>query len=68
MNCPNCHNRKSRIVDTRSPRRRHECLNCRTRWSTTEVILPSTIAATKRPFLRDNRTWLEKIHAKLSAV
>jgi transcriptional regulator NrdR family protein len=63
MNCPNCHNRKSRIVDTRSPRRRHECLNCRTRWSTTEVILPSTIAT-----VRDTRTWLEKIHAKLSAV
>jgi transcriptional regulator NrdR family protein len=50
-------------VDTRSPRRRHECLNCRTRWSTTEVILPSTIAT-----VRDTRTWLQKIQDKLAEV
>jgi transcriptional regulator NrdR family protein len=68
MNCPNCHHRKSRIVDTRSRRRRHECLACHTRWSTVEVILNDTIAATKRPRLRDTRTWLEKIQAKLAEV
>jgi transcriptional regulator NrdR family protein len=55
-------------VDTRSRRRRHECLACHTRWSTVEVILNDTIAATKRPLLRDTRTWLEKIQAKLAEV
>jgi transcriptional regulator NrdR family protein len=69
MNCPNCHHRKSRIVDTRSRRRRHECLNCRTRWSTVEQIIPGTTAIKKilQPkHSSSSQSWLEKIQAKLA--
>lgn len=36
MKCPVCGN-KSRVIATDSGRRRRECLNCRARWTTTEV-------------------------------
>ena len=70
MNCPNCHHLKSRIVDTRSRRRRHECRACHARWSTVEEILPGTIGAKRKlgvpPAPKKSVSWLEKIQAKLA--
>lgn len=70
MNCPNCQHRKSRVVDTRAGRRRHECQSCRVRFSTIEQILPETIRAKKnlRPRKKSSESWLDRINAKLAGV
>ena len=45
MNCPNCGSPQSRVTDsraredTKSIRRRRECLKCGERWTTREVII-----------------------------
>lgn len=68
MTCPACQHRKSRVVDTRAGRRRHECQSCRVRFSTLEQILPDTIRAKKStaPVQKKSGSWLEGINAKLA--
>jgi len=39
MNCPQCGNSESRVLETSGTRRRRECLRCRGRWTTKEVML-----------------------------
>lgn len=68
MTCPACQHAKSRVVDTRAGRRRHECQSCRVRFSTVEQILPETIRAKKSnpPVQKKSDSWLERINQKLA--
>ena len=48
--CPACYDWHNKVKDSRtakdgeSIRRRRECLECGTRWSTTEEVIPGTVA------------------------
>ena len=68
MTCPSCQHRKSRVVDTRAGRRRHECQSCLVRFSTVEQILPETIRAKKTiaPVQKKSGDWLDRINQKLA--
>ena len=68
MTCPSCQHEKSRVVDSRGSRRRHECLACRVRFSTLEQTPPGTIRAKKSivPTQKKSGTWLERINQKLA--
>ena len=69
MTCPACQHRKSRVVDTRAGRRRHECQSCRVRFSTVEQILPETIRAKKTIHRKKSSdSWLDRINQKLAVV
>lgn len=45
MNCPTCQHPDSRVIDSRGDRRRRECLNCRHRWTTIELMAATADAA-----------------------
>lgn len=68
MTCPTCSHSRSRVVDTRSARRRHECLACGIRFSTIEQILPGTMAPKKifRPKKESGASWVQRILQKLA--
>lgn len=45
MNCPMCQHEDSRVTDSRGDRRRRECLHCRHRWTTIELMASKADAA-----------------------
>jgi transcriptional regulator NrdR family protein len=73
MKCPLCLHGKSKVVDTRTPYRRHSCLSCTVRWSTIEILLPGTVSEKKEirkkgDFLNNSEAqkgWLQRILDRL---
>ena len=72
MKCPKCNSTHSRVVDSRHAdeanaiRRRRECENCGTRFTTFEHIEVSPLIVVKKDgtreqFLRKNIKWFSKI-------
>ena len=72
MKCPKCNSTHSRVVDSRHAdeanaiRRRRECENCGTRFTTFEHIEVSPLIVVKKDgtreqFLRENIKWFSKI-------
>lgn len=43
MKCPKCEGNKFKLVQSRSFKRRRECLKCKTRFNTIEIIVPEVI-------------------------
>ena len=75
MKCPKCNSTHSRVVDSRHAdeanaiRRRRECENCGTRFTTFEHIEVSPLIVVKKDgtreqFLRKNIKWFSKIFAR----
>lgn len=48
MNCPKC-GAESKVIDTRGSRRRRECVACKARYSTVEVLAQNSRGSNKPP-------------------
>src|SRR3972149_1374579 len=57
MNCPYCHYRDSRVIDSRDVndgiRRRRQCLSCGSRFTTYERLQPSSLFVIKKDQRRE---------------